>query len=288
MPAAGSLTPEQPGDGDAGDEAGRIGAEPGGERMAIPDDACRAAIDREHIERGFGRALQHRGEPPRVRVGTETGRREDAPEDAQGAAAGQRTDDRHGEHFGREPERYGDRPQHAGEGVHRARGPERADRREDGDQERDDPDRDLESLLRALDKRFVDLHALQPPVQRNTDEDEREGPVGAELEDVAERGAGGGDQRHSFSSVLATTMATMSEQNVAATVGRRISAGSWEWAEARSAMTVVGTSWRLAVLMATKSACELVAVPGFGLSFSSSSIALIPKGVAALPRPSML
>jgi hypothetical protein len=32
----------------------------------------------------------------------------------------------------------------------------------------------------------------------------------------------------------------------------------------------------------------LVAVPGFELSLLSSSIALIPKGVAALPSPSML
>src|SRR4051794_4209561 len=107
MPAAGSLTPEQPGDGDAGDEAGRVGAEPRGERMAIPDDAGRAAIDREHIERGFSRALQDRREPPRVRVGTESGRREDAPQDAEGAATGERTHDGHGEHFCREPEWYG-------------------------------------------------------------------------------------------------------------------------------------------------------------------------------------
>ena len=40
--------------------------------------------------------------------------------------------------------------------------------------------------------------------------------------------------------------------------------------------------------MARKSTCALVAVPGVGFSFSSSSIALMPKGVAALPRPSML
>ena len=42
------------------------------------------------------------------------------------------------------------------------------------------------------------------------------------------------------------------------------------------------------VLIARNITMALVAVPGFELSLSSSSIALIPNGVAALPRPSML
>jgi hypothetical protein len=44
----------------------------------------------------------------------------------------------------------------------------------------------------------------------------------------------------------------------------------------------------LEVLMARKSAIELVAVPGRVLSLSSSCIARMPKGVAALPSPSAL
>ena len=44
----------------------------------------------------------------------------------------------------------------------------------------------------------------------------------------------------------------------------------------------------LLVLIARNSAIALVAVPFSGFRVSSSCIALIPNGVAALPRPSAL
>ncbi len=65
-------------------------------------------------------------------------------------------------------------------------------------------------------------------------------------------------------------------------------AGSAEPSDARSAMTAVGSRVTLAVLIARKSAIASVAVPGCGLSRSSSCIARMPNGVAALPRPSAL
>ena len=65
-------------------------------------------------------------------------------------------------------------------------------------------------------------------------------------------------------------------------------AGSREPAAARNAMTPVGSSVTLEVLMARKRAMASVAVPGWGFSLSSSCIARIPKGVAAFPRPRAL
>jgi len=53
-------------------------------------------------------------------------------------------------------------------------------------------------------------------------------------------------------------------------------------------MMPVGRSASPLVLMARKSTMALVAVPFSTLSFSSSVMALSPKGVAALPRPSAL
>ena len=61
-----------------------------------------------------------------------------------------------------------------------------------------------------------------------------------------------------------------------------------EPSEARSAMTPSGASATLEVLMARKSAMALVATPGTGFKRLSSIMALMPKGVAALPSPSML
>ena len=49
-----------------------------------------------------------------------------------------------------------------------------------------------------------------------------------------------------------------------------------------------GMSWTLAVLRASSIAIESVAVSGSGLSVCNSSIALMPNGVAALPRPNTL
>src|ERR1700748_1644399 len=56
----------------------------------------------------------------------------------------------------------------------------------------------------------------------------------------------------------------------------------------RMAMAVTGMSWMPLVLIARKVHMALVAVPGRGLSVSRSFIARRPRGVAALPRPSIL
>ena len=53
-------------------------------------------------------------------------------------------------------------------------------------------------------------------------------------------------------------------------------------------MTPVGSKVTLEVLMARNNAMALVAVPLCGLSLSSSSMARMPNGVAALASPSML
>src|SRR5256714_1823877 len=250
--------------------------------MAVPDDPDRSAVDAEDVEGRLRGSLQHRGEPPGVRVGAQTGCGKDAAQDPKRAAARERPHDGHREHFRRQPQAAGERGQEARQRVHRARGPERSDGREDGDQVGDDPHRDLEPFLGAFDEGLVDLHALEPSVERDADQDAGQRPVRARFEDVAEA------HRTTRSRSLAAAIATVSAQAVDASVGSRMPAGSLECAAARSAMTVVGTNWRLAVLMATNSACALVAVPGLGFSFSSSSIALIPKGVAAFPSPSML
>ena len=83
-------------------------------------------------------------------------------------------------------------------------------------------------------------------------------------------------------------MAATVEHMVAKRVVGRIPAGSTESAAARSAITPVGSRVTLEVFMARNMTMESVAVPGCGLSLSSSCMALIPKGVAALPRPSAL
>lgn len=56
----------------------------------------------------------------------------------------------------------------------------------------------------------------------------------------------------------------------------------------RIAISVVGTSVMLDVLSASSVHIAGVAVAGSGFSFCSSCIALMPIGVAALPRPRML
>ena len=84
------------------------------------------------------------------------------------------------------------------------------------------------------------------------------------------------------------TIATLVEQMVANSVVGRIPAGSAEPAAARRPITPVGSRVTLEVLMARNSTMALVAVPLTGLSRSSSCMARMPKGVAALPRPSTL
>src|SRR5207302_1370335 len=132
----------------------------------------------------------------------------------------------------------------------------------------------------ALDEGLVHLDAADPAVERDPHQQQHQDPARRELE--------GGLHFHTRSSSLATVIATRKAEKVAPRQGRMIPAGSVEWAAARSAITVVGTSCNAAVLMARKSTCALVAVPGVGFNFSSSSMALMPKGVAAFPRPSML
>ena len=68
----------------------------------------------------------------------------------------------------------------------------------------------------------------------------------------------------------------------------KIPIASSEPTEARNPTTPDGRIASAEVLIASNSTMALVAVPGFELSLSSSSIALIPNGVAALPSPSML
>ena len=83
-------------------------------------------------------------------------------------------------------------------------------------------------------------------------------------------------------------MPTNVEQAVAISVVGKIAAGSalpW-WA--RRPIIPVGSSARPDVLIARNRTIALVAVPFSLLSSLSSFIALRPKGVAALPRPSAL
>ena len=82
-------------------------------------------------------------------------------------------------------------------------------------------------------------------------------------------------------------MPTKVEANVAISVGTNISKGRVLPAAARTPMTPSGSSATLEVLMARNRHMALVATPGNGLSRFNSVIALMPNGVAALPRPSM-
>ena len=77
----------------------------------------------------------------------------------------------------------------------------------------------------------------------------------------------------------------MVEKSVARRVVGRIPAGSLDPAAARMAMTPVGKRVTLEVLMARNRTIASVAVPLTGFNLSSSCMARIPNGVAALPRP---
>ena len=83
-------------------------------------------------------------------------------------------------------------------------------------------------------------------------------------------------------------MATVVEQMVANSVVGTMPAGSCDPAAALSAMMPVGSKVTLDVLMARNRAMALVAVPLFSLSLSSSCMARMPNGVAALPSPRTL
>src|SRR5512132_708463 len=91
---------------------------------------------------------------------------------------------------------------------------------------------------------------------------------------------------HQRSQTFAMMMATTVEQNVANSVVGRMPAGSADPAAARSAMTPVGSSVTLDVLIARNSTIALLAVPFAGLSASRCCMARMPNGVAALPNPS--
>ena len=71
-------------------------------------------------------------------------------------------------------------------------------------------------------------------------------------------------------------------------VGKKIAAAFSDPSAARIPITPDGRTASPAVLIARKSTIAFVAVPFRPLSLSSSSIARMPKGVAALASPIML
>ena len=71
-------------------------------------------------------------------------------------------------------------------------------------------------------------------------------------------------------------------------VGRKMPTASADPTEARSDTTPEGRIASADVFMARNNTIALVAVPVLEFSLSSSSMALIPNGVAALPNPSIL
>ena len=202
--------------------------------MPVPHDADRPAVDREHVEGRLGRSLQHGAQLARIRVRTEARRGEDVAQQPEGARSGKRADQRHGQDLRRQAQGTGDRREHLGQRVHRAGAAESADGGEDRHQERDDADGDVEALLGALHERLVHLHALDPAMERDPDQQSDQDPARGDLDGVP--------HFHTLSSSLAETMATASAQNVAASVGTRMPAGSADRADARRAITVVGTS----------------------------------------------
>src|SRR3990167_1354956 len=98
----------------------------------------------------------------------------------------------------------------------------------------------------------------------------------------------GSSPRFLRASILAATMATMVEQVVAMREGIKMAAGLVAPAAARMVITPRGSRVTLEVLIAKNRHMALVAVPFSALSFSNSCMALIPMGVAALPRPRAL
>ena len=83
-------------------------------------------------------------------------------------------------------------------------------------------------------------------------------------------------------------MAITVAEALANQVGKKIAAGFCDSSDTRSAIIPDGRSASADVLMARNMTIALVAVPVRLLSFSSSSMAFIPNGVAAFTRPSML
>ena len=83
-------------------------------------------------------------------------------------------------------------------------------------------------------------------------------------------------------------MAMVVEPRVANKVVGKIAAGSADPAAALRAITPVGSRVTEDVFIAMKRAMAFVAWPSVGLSRSSSCMARMPKGVAALPSPKAL
>src|SRR3954463_15211112 len=82
-------------------------------------------------------------------------------------------------------------------------------------------------------------------------------------------------------------MATVAAHSVANKAVPTIAVGLVEPDAARIAIAVAGTSCTELVLIARNVHIAFEATPGRGLSVSRSRIARNPRGVAALPRPSM-
>ena len=87
---------------------------------------------------------------------------------------------------------------------------------------------------------------------------------------------------------MASRTPTTTEAELASQTAGRISKGAADPACIRSSPTVVGSRSRAAVLSTTNMAMWLVATPGVEESLFSSCMALMPRGVAALPSPSRL
>src|SRR4029077_10480094 len=83
------------------------------------------------------------------------------------------------------------------------------------------------------------------------------------------------------------TIATVAAHKVASSAVPTMAVGLVEPDAARMAMAVIGINCTELVLIARKVHIAFVATPGCGLSVSRSRIARKPRGVAALPRPSM-
>ena len=89
-------------------------------------------------------------------------------------------------------------------------------------------------------------------------------------------------------SAVAARMPTRVAVPLANHVGKKMPAASVEPSETRRPRTPLGSTASPAVLMARKSTMALLAVPFRPFSLSSCSMARMPNGVAALPKPSML
>lgn len=87
--------------------------------------------------------------------------------------------------------------------------------------------------------------------------------------------------------ILATITAVTAADNVAIHTGKIIFVGFVELSDDLIEITVVGISWRDAVFNKTRISIELSKVFFVLLFFCKDSIALIPRGVAAFPRPNI-